>query len=97
MNPVLSTQAAAVSRNEANALVRQVNRLLNRQLSSVCQVNGVKSTGIKAELQKRIANRKSSHSRGQPAITVTHFNMHTFPLTLLSFTLHIHFASEKTS
>ncbi|KAJ4232087.1 E3 SUMO-protein ligase pli1 [Fusarium solani] len=56
MNPVLSTQAAAVSRNEANALVRQVNRLLNRQLSSVCQVNGVKSTGIKAELQKRIAN-----------------------------------------
>ncbi|KAJ4322298.1 E3 SUMO-protein ligase pli1 [Fusarium piperis] len=56
MNPVLSTQIATVSRNEANALMRQVNRLLNRQLSSVCQVNGVKSTGIKAELQKRIAN-----------------------------------------
>lgn len=60
MNPILPTQAAVVSRNEANALVRQVNRLLNRQLSSVCQVNGVKSTGIKAELQKRIANRKLS-------------------------------------
>ncbi|KAM0428239.1 hypothetical protein ACHAPT_007140 [Fusarium lateritium] len=56
MNPVLSTQTVSVSRTEANALVRQVNRLLNRQLSSVCQVNGVKSTGIKAELQKRIAN-----------------------------------------
>ncbi|RGP60518.1 e3 sumo- ligase pli1 [Fusarium longipes] len=43
-------------RQEASALARQVNRLLNRQLSSVCQVNGVKSTGIKAELQGRIHN-----------------------------------------
>ncbi|KAK7403192.1 E3 SUMO-protein ligase pli1 [Neonectria punicea] len=48
--------ASSVSRLEASQLVRQVNRLLNRQLSLVCQVNGVKSTGIKAELQNRIAN-----------------------------------------
>ncbi|KAF4945207.1 hypothetical protein FSARC_14480 [Fusarium sarcochroum] len=51
-----STPGVGVSRSEANALVRQVSRLLNRQLSSVCQVNGVKSTGIKAELQNRIQN-----------------------------------------
>ncbi|KAF4984546.1 hypothetical protein FZEAL_280 [Fusarium zealandicum] len=55
-NPTSSAPGAGVSRSEATALVRQVNRLLNRQLSSVCQVNGVKSTGIKAELQNRIAN-----------------------------------------
>ncbi|KAJ3522053.1 hypothetical protein NM208_g13022 [Fusarium decemcellulare] len=55
-NPSSSAPGVGVSRSEANALVRQVNRLLNRQLSSVCQVNGVKSTGIKAELQGRIAN-----------------------------------------
>lgn len=54
----LVSQTPSVSRQEANALVRQVNRLLNRQLSSVCQVNGVKSTGIKAELQARINNRR---------------------------------------
>lgn len=50
-----SSSAASVSRHEASQLVRQVNRLLNRQLSSVCQVNGIKSTGIKADLQNRIA------------------------------------------
>ncbi|KAF7544623.1 hypothetical protein G7Z17_g9804 [Cylindrodendrum hubeiense] len=55
-----SSPASSVSRQEASQLVRQVNRLLNRQLSSVCQVNGIKSTGIKAELQNRIANRESS-------------------------------------
>ncbi|KIL95850.1 hypothetical protein FAVG1_00588 [Fusarium avenaceum] len=51
-----STQGTGNLRSEAGALVRQVNRLLNRQLSSVCQINGVKSTGIKAELQGRIHN-----------------------------------------
>lgn len=44
-----------LTRQDASQLVRQVNRLLNRQLSSICQINGLKSTGIKAELQKRIA------------------------------------------
>jgi len=36
-------------------LIRQVqgNNLFNRQLSSVCQVNGLKSTGVKADLQAR--------------------------------------------
>lgn len=49
-----------VSRQDATILVRQVNRLLNRQLSSVCQLNGLKSGGVKAELQSRIANREYS-------------------------------------
>jgi hypothetical protein len=53
-----SSQGGGTLRQEASALARQVNRLLNRQLSSVCQVNGVKSTGIKADLQGRIHNRK---------------------------------------
>ena len=45
-----------LSRNEVSSLIRQVNSpsLYNRQLSSVCQVNGLKSTGVKAELQRRI-------------------------------------------
>ncbi|KPM37601.1 hypothetical protein AK830_g8952 [Neonectria ditissima] len=64
-----STPATSVSRQEASQLVRQVNRLLNRQLSLVCQVNGIKSTGIKAELQNRIANRESL--RLHPAHTCT--------------------------
>ncbi|GKU03475.1 unnamed protein product [Fusarium langsethiae] len=51
-----SSQGGGTLRQEASALARQVNRLLNRQLSSVCQVNGVKSTGIKADLQGRIHN-----------------------------------------
>lgn len=55
-SPSHSTNAHANLRSEASSLARQVNRLLNRQLSSVCQVNGVKSTGIKAELQRRIHN-----------------------------------------
>lgn len=48
-------------RQEATSLVRQVQgtQLFNRQLSSVCQVNGLKSTGVKAELQRRIINRKA--------------------------------------
>lgn len=38
------------------SLIREVqsNQLFNRQLSSICQVNGLKSTGVKADLQRRI-------------------------------------------
>lgn len=51
----------SISRHDVNALLRQVqgNSLFNRQLSSVCQVNGLKSTGVKAELQRRIVHRES--------------------------------------
>lgn len=48
----------SISRHDVNTLLRQVqgNSLFNRQLSSVCQVNGLKSTGVKAELQRRIVH-----------------------------------------
>ncbi|KAF5716459.1 hypothetical protein FMUND_6412 [Fusarium mundagurra] len=68
--PSHSTNAHANLRSEASSLARQVNRLLNRQLSSVCQVNGVKSTGIKAELQRRIHNLSyiTNHVASPPVI-----------------------------
>lgn len=34
----------------------QSNTLLNRQLSAICQLNGLTSSGVKANLQSRIAN-----------------------------------------
>jgi hypothetical protein len=51
---------ASVTVQEMDALVREVRSasLYNRQLSSICQVNGLKSTGVKAELQRRIADRE---------------------------------------
>ncbi|KAM0256165.1 hypothetical protein ACHAQJ_005142 [Trichoderma viride] len=53
-----SPNMTSISRHDVNALLRQVqgNSLFNRQLSSVCQVNGLKSTGVKAELQRRIVH-----------------------------------------
>ncbi|KAL7789829.1 PINIT domain-containing protein [Trichoderma ceciliae] len=53
-----SPNMTTISRHDVNALLRQVqgNSLFNRQLSSVCQVNGLKSTGVKAELQRRIVH-----------------------------------------
>lgn len=55
--PPMST---ALNRNDLSALIRQVTSptLYNRQLSSVCQVNGLKSTGVKIELQNRITARE---------------------------------------
>ncbi|KAG5929649.1 hypothetical protein E4U53_002406 [Claviceps sorghi] len=54
----MATPASPIFRQDVSALVRQVqgNQLLNRQLSSICQVNGLKSTGVKAELQRRIVD-----------------------------------------
>ncbi|KHN97668.1 Zinc finger, MIZ-type [Metarhizium album ARSEF 1941] len=54
----MATSFSAVSRQEVTVLLRliQGNQLLNRQLSSICQVNGLKCTGVKAELQRRIVD-----------------------------------------
>ncbi|KAK5997423.1 hypothetical protein PT974_02779 [Cladobotryum mycophilum] len=54
----MASPMTSIPQHEVNALLRQVqgNSLFNRQLSSVCQVNGLKSTGVKAELQRRIIN-----------------------------------------
>lgn len=66
--------AVSVTIQEMDSLVREVRSasLYNRQLSSICQVNGLKSTGVKAELQRRITDRKSHLSPGSPL-------MHFFP------------------
>ncbi|KAK2024359.1 MIZ/SP-RING zinc finger protein [Colletotrichum zoysiae] len=48
----------SIPRQELQALVKLVNsnQLLNRQLSSICQLNGLTSSGVKASLQSRIVN-----------------------------------------
>ncbi|GKT88061.1 MIZ/SP-RING zinc finger protein [Colletotrichum tofieldiae] len=48
----------SIPRQELHALVKLVNsnQLLNRQLSSICQLNGLTSSGVKASLQSRIVN-----------------------------------------
>lgn len=51
-----------VPRADASALVKLINSttLLNKQLSAICQLNGLTSSGVKAHLQARITNRKSA-------------------------------------
>lgn len=51
----------SIPRHELQALVKLVNsnQLLNRQLSSICQLNGLTSSGVKAALQSRIVNGES--------------------------------------
>ena len=62
-NPAAGAQVSltAPSRREMEEVIRQIrgNSLYNRQLSSICQVNGLKSTGVKADLQRRITDRTS--------------------------------------
>lgn len=56
----MASSQTGVPRHEMLSLVREVqsNQLFNRQLSSICQVNGLKSTGVKADLQRRIITRR---------------------------------------
>ena len=56
----MATSSLGIPRGEVQSLVKLVtsNALLNRQLSTICQVNGLRSTGVKAELQKRIVTCK---------------------------------------
>ncbi|KAL2879625.1 E3 SUMO-protein ligase pli1 [Colletotrichum sp. CLE4] len=48
----------SIQRHELQALVKLVNsnQLLNRQLSQICQLNGLTSSGVKAALQSRIVS-----------------------------------------
>lgn len=56
--PPSSGGSGPLTRTEQSALIRSVTggSLYNRQLSSVCQLNGLKSTGVKAVLQRRITD-----------------------------------------
>ncbi|TQN73533.1 E3 SUMO-protein ligase pli1, partial [Colletotrichum shisoi] len=65
----------SIPRPELHALVKLVNsnQLLNRQLSSICQLNGLTSSGVKASLQNRIVN-------GEPPLLLlrSFFLLHCF-------------------
>ncbi|KAM0579589.1 hypothetical protein ACHAO3_007607 [Verticillium nonalfalfae] len=47
-----------IPRADVASLVKvvQSTTLLNRQLSTICQLNGLTSSGVKASLQQRIVN-----------------------------------------
>ncbi|KAJ6441669.1 SUMO ligase SizA [Purpureocillium lavendulum] len=76
----MASPVPAISKQEVSSLIRQVqgNSLFNRQLSSVCQVNGLKSTGVKADLQGRIVDPPlfTVHNAHQTLIAV----LEPFPL-----------------
>ena len=46
--------ASSTSAREIQSLSAQLGHMLNKQLQSICQLNGLKTSGIKADLQKRI-------------------------------------------
>ena len=68
----MASPVPAISKQEVSSLIRQVqgNSLFNRQLSSVCQVNGLKGTGVKADLQGRIVDREFTPA-SSPTLTST--------------------------
>lgn len=50
---------AAIPRRDSDQLIRKITGpILNRHLSAICQLNGLKSTGVKADMQQRIVNRE---------------------------------------
>lgn len=57
----MTSTGYAAARADIQALVTLVNSsaLLNRQLQSICQLNGLRTSGVKADLQRRIVSRES--------------------------------------
>ncbi|KAI6779185.1 Transport protein particle (TRAPP) component [Emericellopsis cladophorae] len=57
-NGGFATAATKISRKELDAVLRQIKSsgLFNKQLQFICQVNGLKSSGVKADLQRRISD-----------------------------------------
>lgn len=49
-----------IPRADAESLIRLIssNILRNKELSSICQLNGLQTSGVKATLQNRIVTRK---------------------------------------
>lgn len=50
----------AASNNEIRALERILSTLLNKQLQNICATNGLRTSGVKAELQNRIKDGRLS-------------------------------------
>ncbi|KAK6073630.1 MIZ/SP-RING zinc finger [Seiridium cupressi] len=55
------------SRAEIEQLKVKLSTLLNKQLQNICQVCGLKTSGIKADLQRRIIYALYEHSSSDPA------------------------------
>lgn len=58
--------ASLPSLEQYRALVKRLsssNYLLNKQLQHICQVNGLRTSGVKAELQRRILDGESTAPR----------------------------------
>jgi E3 SUMO-protein ligase PIAS1 len=54
------------SRAEIQQLHSRLQTLLNKQLQNICQLNGLKTSGVKADLQRRILNGKSDVDASKP-------------------------------
>ncbi|KAI0128654.1 MIZ/SP-RING zinc finger protein [Xylariales sp. AK1849] len=59
--------ASTNSTREISQLATTLSQLLNKQLQNVCQLNGLKTSGVKAELQKRIINALYESALRDPA------------------------------
>lgn len=57
-NGGFATAATKISRKELDAVLRQIKSsgMFNKQLQFICQLNGLKSSGVKADLQRRISD-----------------------------------------
>ncbi|KAH8673691.1 PINIT domain-containing protein [Xylariales sp. PMI_506] len=59
--------STAIAPREIHSLESILGALLNKQLQNICQLNGLKTSGIKAELQKRIGNALRENAQKDPA------------------------------
>ncbi|KAK8021237.1 SUMO ligase SizA [Apiospora arundinis] len=60
--------ASSTSAREIQSLSAQLGHMLNKQLQSICQLNGLKTSGIKADLQKRIIEALQENLHADPAL-----------------------------
>ncbi|KAK8049255.1 PINIT domain-containing protein [Apiospora phragmitis] len=60
--------ASSTSAREIQSLSVQLGHMLNKQLQSICQINGLKTSGIKADLQKRIIEALQENLHADPAL-----------------------------
>ncbi|KAI1840783.1 hypothetical protein JX266_012990 [Neoarthrinium moseri] len=65
----MASNANAQTQRDISSLYARVQTLLVKQLQNVCQVSGLKSSGVKADLQKRILNDSIPHPSEERALT----------------------------
>lgn len=79
-----------IPRADASALVKLINSttLLNKQLSTICQLNGLTSSGVKAHLQARIVNCQSLSRASPPPLFRRSFPYLLHPPSRVHMPLH---------